>query len=143
MPRAPRIDIPDLTYHIINRGVKQLPLFQDDEDRLEFMDWLKETRRRYALDIHQYSLMTNHYHLLLKTFETSLSKAMQFFASRFAFWFNKNIEIPATCFRAAFTVLSSQMIAITRRSVVIFISILFGQESSDGRKNTAGPTMAT
>ena len=37
MPQAPRINIPGLVYHVINRGVKQLAIFHDDEDRLEFM----------------------------------------------------------------------------------------------------------
>jgi hypothetical protein len=57
MGRPPRIDIPGLVYHVFNRGVKQLPIFLDTEDRLEFIDWLIETRRRYAIDIEQYSLI--------------------------------------------------------------------------------------
>src|SRR5581483_11268074 len=82
MPRPTRIDVPGLIYHVINRGVKQLAIFHDDEDRLEFIDWLAQTQRRYPVEIQQYSLMTNHYHLLLKPLESSLSKLMQFFSSR-------------------------------------------------------------
>ncbi len=89
MPRAPRIDIPELVYHVTNRGVKRLPLFHDDEDRLEFLDWMQETRRRYAIEIEQFSLMTNHYHLLIRLLDGSLSLAMKYFMSRYARWFNK------------------------------------------------------
>lgn len=101
MPRAPRIDVPGQIYHVINRGVKQLAIFHDDEDRLEFIDWLKETRRRYPLEIHRYSLMTNHYHLLVRPFE-SLSRTMQFFSSRFAAWFNRKYRHSGHLFQGRF-----------------------------------------
>lgn len=73
MPRRPRINVPGLVYHVINRGVKQLSIFHDDEDRLEFLDWLKDSGQRYPLEVHQYSLMTNHYHLLLRPLEECVS----------------------------------------------------------------------
>ncbi len=43
MPRAPRINVPGVVYHVINRGVKQLAIFHDDEDRLEFFAPLCQT----------------------------------------------------------------------------------------------------
>src|SRR5207302_10641540 len=67
---------------------KKLPIFQDDEDRFEFIGWLQETRKRYAIEIEQYSLMTNHFHLLLRLHEGSLSRAMKFALSRYARGFN-------------------------------------------------------
>ncbi len=101
MPRAPRINVPDLVYHVINRGVKQLAIFHDDEDRLEFIDWLKDTGRKYPVEFHQYSLMTNHYHLLIRPLE-DLSKLMQFFSSRFATWFNKKYRHTGHLFQGRF-----------------------------------------
>jgi putative transposase len=101
MPQAPRINVPGLVYHVINRGVKQLPIFHDDEDRLEFLDWLKETGCKYPLEIHHYSLMTNHYHLLLRPLE-SLSRMMQFFSSRFAVWINKKYRHSGHLFQSRF-----------------------------------------
>jgi putative transposase len=89
MGRPPRIDIPGLVYHVFNRGVKQLPIFHDVEDRLEFIDWFIETRRRYAIEIEQYSLMTNHFHLLLRLHEGSLARAIQYSLSRYAREFNR------------------------------------------------------
>ena len=109
MPRAPRINIPNLIYHVVNRGVQQGPLFHDDADRLEFIDWLRETRRRYPIDVHQYSLMTNHYHLLLQPLETTLSTTMQFFASRFAFFFNKKYRHTGHLFQGRFHSLPVQV----------------------------------
>src|SRR5438132_10720895 len=102
MPRAPRIDVPGVVYHVINRGVKQLPLFHQDEDLHEFLDWLIETRRRYSVEIHHYSLMTNHYHLLLRPLESSLSRLMQYFSSRFAAWFNRKYSHSGHLFQGRF-----------------------------------------
>jgi putative transposase len=101
MPRSPRINVPGMVYHVINRGVKQLAIFHDDEDRLEFLDWLKEMRHKYPVEIHQYSLMTNHYHLLMRPLE-SLSRMMQFFSSRFAAWFNKKYRHSGHLFQGRF-----------------------------------------
>lgn len=73
MPRAPRIDIPGLVYHVTNRGVRRLPLFHDDQDRIQFMRFLSLTLQEFPLRLHAYCLMTNHYHLLLRTLEGSLA----------------------------------------------------------------------
>src|SRR5438105_1422161 len=89
MPRAPRIDIPGLTYHIISRGVKRLPLFHDTQDRQQFLRFLSITRKEFPFKLHAYSLMTNDYHLLLQTLECSISKTMCYFKSLFASYFNR------------------------------------------------------
>src|SRR5437879_2161146 len=89
MPRAPRIDYPGLTYHLINRGVKQLPIFYDDHDRQRFMRLLCQTQNEFPFILHNYCLMTNHYHLLLQTVKHSLSKILQYFNGRYGALFNK------------------------------------------------------
>ena len=89
MPRAPRIDIPGLIYHVTNRGVKRLPIFYDDDDRQQFLSHLSATLQKFPLRLHVYCLMTNHYHLLLQTLEGSLSKALHYFNTLFAGWFNR------------------------------------------------------
>src|SRR5216683_2274804 len=102
MGRPPRIDISGLVYHIFNRGVKKLPIFYDDEDRFEFIDWLQETRKRYAIEIEQYSLMTNHFHLLMRLHEGSLSRALKYALSRYAQGFNKKNEHTGHAFQGRF-----------------------------------------
>jgi putative transposase len=89
MPRGPRIDVPGLTYHVISRGVKKLPIFLDDEDRQRFLRFMSQTRHEFPFRLHAYCLMTNHYHLLLQTLECSLSKTMQYFKKLYAIWFNR------------------------------------------------------
>src|SRR5438874_117476 len=89
MPRPPRIDIPGLTYHLTNRGVKRLPVFHEDEDRQRFLRLFLITREQFPFVIQDFSLMTNHFHLLIKTLGTSISEIMHHFTSRYAYWFNQ------------------------------------------------------
>src|ERR1700687_4914865 len=89
MPRAPRIDIPGLAYHITARGVKKLPIFHEEEDYQRFLRFLSQTRHEFPFQLHAYCLMTNHFHLLLQTVSCSLSQTMQYFNRIFAAWFNR------------------------------------------------------
>jgi putative transposase len=102
MPRPPRLDIPGLTYHLTNRGVKRLPVFHDDEDRQRFLRLLLITREHLPFVVQDYSLMTNHFHLLIKTLETSLSEIMQYFTSRYAYWFNRKYGHVGHAFQSRF-----------------------------------------
>jgi REP element-mobilizing transposase RayT len=94
--------MPGLTYHLTNRGVKRLPLFHDDEDRQRFLRLLLITREHLPFVIQDYSLMTNHFHLLIKTLETSLSEMMQYLTSRYAYWFNRKYEHVGHAFQSRF-----------------------------------------
>ena len=102
MARPPRIDIPGLTYHVTNRGVKRLALFHDDEDRQRFLRLLLIVREQFPFTIQAYSLMTNHFHLLIKTLNTSLSTIMQCFTSRYAYWFNRKYDQVGHAFQGRF-----------------------------------------
>jgi putative transposase len=65
MPRRPRITLPRVPLHLIQRGTNRQACFFADEDYLAYLGWLEE----YALEgdcaIHAYVLMTNHVHLLM------------------------------------------------------------------------------
>jgi len=102
MPRPPRIDYPGLVYHVFNRGAKQLPIFHDEEDRLVFLGWMDEMKRRSAIEIEHYSLMTNHYHLLLRLHDGSLSKAFQHTMGCYARWFNWKYRLSGHLFQGRF-----------------------------------------
>jgi putative transposase len=46
--------------------------------------------------------MTNHFHLLIKTLGTSLSEIMQYFISRYAYWFNRKYGQVGHAFQSRF-----------------------------------------
>lgn len=88
MPRKPRIEIPGY-YHIINRGVEQRVVFKEDEDYEYFIELLCLQAKNYGIIIHNYCLMSNHYHLLIEIKHENLSKFMRQVNSNYAIYFNK------------------------------------------------------
>jgi putative transposase len=65
MPRPPRIDIPGLPVHVIQRGVNRAACFVGDVDRRYYLKLLAKSAARRHCAIHAYVLMTNHVHLLV------------------------------------------------------------------------------
>jgi len=90
MARRNRTEIEDKNaiYHIIVKGVEGIDIFTDDLDRNKFLQLLKKMVTPYKIQFFFYVLMNTHFHLLLKTEEANLSRAMQFLNSSYAHWFN-------------------------------------------------------
>ena len=64
MARLPRLDLPDIPQHIVQRGNNRLPCFLDDGDRLRYLQALQEALMTTGVQLHAYVLMDNHVHLL-------------------------------------------------------------------------------
>jgi REP element-mobilizing transposase RayT len=77
MPRRLRVDFPGAIHHVMNRGVARQPTFFSDTDRIEFGVQLAEIHHRFGAEVLAYCLMSNHYHLLLRTPEGTLAQAMK------------------------------------------------------------------
>jgi REP element-mobilizing transposase RayT len=88
MARAWRIEYEGALYHVISRGNQRQAIFVDDDDRLLFLRSLAEMAERFEVEIYAYVLMSNHYHLLLRTRRANLSKAMQWFGVAYTSRFN-------------------------------------------------------
>lgn len=65
MARQPRLDLPGLPQHIVQRGNNRNACFFDDGDRHHYLHLLRDTAGAAGVDVHAYVLMTNHVHLLL------------------------------------------------------------------------------
>lgn len=78
MSRPLRIEFPGALYHIVSRGHRQEPIYEDDADRRAFLRILAEATIRFRWRCYAYCLMTNHYHLLVETAEANLSAGMRF-----------------------------------------------------------------
>jgi putative transposase len=88
MPRQARIDIQNMVYHVFTRGHNKSALLRDDEDRYVFLRHLKRAQDRFPWECLGYSLMTNHYHLQVKTLDSPLGKTMHYLNSLYAGHFN-------------------------------------------------------
>ena len=60
----------------------------DDKDRLLFIDTVGEVSDRFCVDVFAFVLMSNHYHILLRTNQANPSKAMQWLGVTYTRRFN-------------------------------------------------------
>lgn len=65
MARQPRVDVLNTPYHVINRAVGRLRIFNTDKDYKLFLDLLTDTQKKTGMRILAFSLMPNHWHLVL------------------------------------------------------------------------------
>ena len=91
MARSLRIEVVGF-YHVINRGVAQASIFHDQDDFTKFLDIMQEASEEYNFEIYSFCLMNNHYHLLLKTHDTNLSRSMQKVNSRYSIYYNQKYK---------------------------------------------------
>ena len=61
----------------MNRGQSGQTIFHSEEDFNAFINTLAEAHQRFGLHVLCYCLMSNHYHLLVKTPEGNLGRAMR------------------------------------------------------------------
>ena len=91
MPRRPRIEIAGY-YHIINRGVEQRVIFKEAADYEYFEELMCFYMKSYGITLHNYCLMSNHYHLLIEITQENLSKFMRQLNMNYAIYFNKKYK---------------------------------------------------
>lgn len=89
MVRPLRIEFAGGLYHITSRGNKKEPIYLLDGDRENYLSVLKDTCTKYQWICHSYCLMTNHYHLLIETPISNLSKGMRYLNSVYTQKFNR------------------------------------------------------
>jgi len=91
MARRPRIELAGY-YHIINRGVDKMNIFRHRDDYEYFEELMCFHMKSYGITLHNYCLMSNHYHLLIETSTDNLSKFMRQLNMNYAIYFNKKYK---------------------------------------------------
>lgn len=102
MARPPRIEFDGAWYHVMNRGAGRRKIFLDDGDRKRFLHLLGEIHDVWNVEVHAYSLLDNHYHLLIHTPNGKLSQAMRHLGGEFTQSFNKKHKTDGSLFRGRF-----------------------------------------
>ena len=103
MPRRPRLVVPTVPLHIIQRGNNRQACFFDDDDYLIYLDWLLEYSRKTGCTIHAYALMTNHVHLLLTPNEKdSVGSLMKRLGQRYVQYINRTYRRSGTLWEGRF-----------------------------------------
>ena len=87
-----KLNVPELVYHITQRGAGREPLFIEDDDYLSMLALMKEICEKHSLKMYAFCLMPNHIHLLLSPTHENLSEAMRDLFSKYAMRFNRKYQ---------------------------------------------------
>jgi putative transposase len=93
MARKLRVEYRGAIYHVINRGDRREPIFEDDADRRRFLETLAETCAKTQWQVHAYCLMGNHFHLVLETPLPNLVAGMKWFLGTYTNRFNRRHKL--------------------------------------------------
>jgi putative transposase len=88
MARQPRLDAPGALHHVMGRGIERAPIFRTDRDRNDFLNRLADLCTDGNLIVHAWSLLSNHFHLLVRTGRQPLSKSMKKLLTGYVVRFN-------------------------------------------------------
>ena len=102
MARPLRIEYPGAWYHVMNRGRRHESIFHDERDYELFLRILEQTCRLFNLEVHAFTLMPNHYHLLAQTPLGNLSRAMRHLNGVYTQKYNRRHGIDGGLFRGRY-----------------------------------------
>ena len=82
----------------MERGVRRLEIFQDDFDKMVFMEILRDELKKNGCKLHAYCLMSNHFHFLIETGETEIGKFMKGLAIKYSMQYNHSYSFKGHLF---------------------------------------------
>lgn len=77
MPRPLRFHVPNGVWHVTHRATDSEVFFRRDEDFREFLGLLSEAATWARWVLHDYCLMTNHIHIVVRTPRDTLAAGMR------------------------------------------------------------------
>lgn len=136
MARLARLTLGGFLHHVFQRGHNRQPVFVDAADRVFFLEQLEQTSRQYGVAVHAYTLMENHFHLLLTPqTDVSLPRMMQALGRSYVRYFNNRHGHSGTLWEGRYrsTVLQSPRYALAGMAFLDLNPVRAGvvQRSSD------------
>lgn len=89
MPRGPRVDFPGAVHHVYARGIEKRPIYLDDADRKSFLDRIGKNLPKWGVRCLAWSLMPNHFHLLVQSDNGYLPSFMHCLLTGYSMRFNE------------------------------------------------------
>ena len=103
MARLPRLDVPGVAQHVIQRGNNRQVCFGSDLDIAAYAHWLYEYSIKHSVAIHAWVFMTNHIHLLVTPkYAGGVSDLMQSLGRRYVPYFNYSYQRSGTLWEGRF-----------------------------------------
>ncbi len=88
MPRRPRVFVEGATYHVYARITRREEIFVEAENAGAWISAARDVKHRDGFAVLAWCLMSNHFHLLLRTGAVPLWRSMRSIQGRFAVGFN-------------------------------------------------------
>jgi putative transposase len=89
LPRRRRVFVEGGLYHVYNRFARGEEVFAAPEEATEFVELLRDVRQRDEVTIYAWALLSNHYHIALRTSSVPLSRSMHYLQGTFSRRFNR------------------------------------------------------
>jgi putative transposase len=88
MPRQPRLDAPGALHHVMGRGIERTNIFRIDRDREDFLNRLANQCMEGSLIVYAWCLLSNYFHLLVRTGRQPIFRSMKKLLTGYAVNFN-------------------------------------------------------
>jgi REP element-mobilizing transposase RayT len=98
----PRIVVSGVFYEVTSKGARGTAIFDTDELKSFFLTEFSRTLEKFSYQCYGWSLLDDHYHLILKSSDISISKFMQRINSIYAKHYNKVKNEQGTVFYRRF-----------------------------------------
>lgn len=95
-------DAPGVWHHVMHRGIARRTVFESERDVRFFLSRLAYSVRARWIEIHAYSVMTTHFHLLVRSGEAGLAHAMGRVLNDYVRWFNRSRRRDGSLFRGRY-----------------------------------------
>ena len=89
MPRKSGIDTPGALQHVIARGINRQAIFSETVDYQDFVHRLGDILSTSTTSCYAWALLPNHFHLLLKPGDVSVSRVMQRLLTGYVVTYNR------------------------------------------------------
>lgn len=102
MAQVYRGDGPGVWHHVMNRGIASRTVFENRQDVRFFLSRLARAVRSGWIEVHAYSILTTHFHLLVRSPQGELARAMQRVQNAYVRWFNRSRRRDGPLFRGRY-----------------------------------------
>lgn len=102
MPRTSRRKSAFDIYHVMIRGINQVQLFYDDEDKRVFLNRLERYKKECEFSLYAWCLMGNHVHLLVRVDLDTLSTAMKKLQLSYSSYYDRKYDRTGYLFQDRF-----------------------------------------
>lgn len=116
MARLPRYYIKNQPQHIIQRSIDSKDIFIQDDDYLNYYEWLQIAADQHKLKVHAYIFMPKQVHLLATpSTENSISKTLQSLGRNYVQYYNNTYDHSGSIWEGRYraTILDSKEYLLT------------------------------